>query len=146
MSPAPSSAAVAAVLAPIDPDRLRDVARCVAASADIAWLPDGAGRRWVHLVATAEYDAWLIVWPPGTRLGLHDHGGSSASVVIVDGELEERHHDIDTPSNVHTRTLRAGDAVSFGPVHVHAVGNVGDVEAVSVHVYSPPLGDMRYFE
>jgi hypothetical protein len=38
---------------------------------------DLTGRRWQRLVATPEYDAWLIQWGPDTNVEPHDHGGSA---------------------------------------------------------------------
>ena len=45
-----------------------------------------------------------------------------------------------------TRHLVAGDTVAFDSAHVHAVHNPGEIEALSVHVYSPPLAAMTFFE
>ena len=155
---------------PLDPDRARRVVRAVAETAtatasdhlecellhDIAeglarsvsadLLPAGNDRRWVRLLATRSYDAWLIGWPPGTGLDLHDHGESSAAVCIVRGELDEQHLLRAGPRRTETRRLVAGDAVAFDSAHVHAVHNASQTEALSVHVYSPPLSTMTFFE
>jgi quercetin dioxygenase-like cupin family protein len=101
-------------------------------------LPAGGDRRWTRLVAGSHYDAWLIAWPPGAELGMHDHRGSTAAVQVVAGVLVEHHRNGDTGA-IETRRLEPGRLVTLGPDHVHAVANVGAVEALSVHVYSPPL-------
>jgi len=143
---------VRAVAAP-PPDRqhledelLHDIAEGLARSVSAEHLPPGADRRWVRLLATPSYDAWLIGWPPGTGLDLHDHGESSAAVCIVSGVLDEQHGARRGSARIATRRLVAGDAVAFGPSHVHAVHNAGDRDALSVHVYSPPLSTMTFFE
>jgi hypothetical protein len=134
--------AMPAAVAPIDPAVLDLVARGLACGVDHHVAP-GNDRRWVHLLETEEYDAWLIAWPPGTGLGLHDHGGSGAAVCVVSGVLVERHVD-GLHRELRTRVLRSGDGITFGADHVHSVENSGDVEALSVHVYSPPLRAMGY--
>ena len=137
---------VAAVMAPLEPEVLAQVAASLVDESRSVPLPPGDHRRWVHLVATEDYDAWLIAWPSGAALGMHDHGGSSAAVRVLVGELEERHCDIDHAADVRVRRLRAGEGVRFGPEHVHALRNDGSIEVLSVHVYSPPLGQMSYFD
>ena len=109
-------------------------------------MPPGTERRWIHLVETEAYDADVIAWPPGTALGLHDHGGSSAAVRVVVGALEERHYEAGRPDELRERRLLAGDGITFGSDHVHAIANNGAVEAVSIHVYSPPLRHMSYYD
>ena len=153
---------------PLDPDRARRVVRSFAATApsdesldcelmqDIAeglarsvsaeQLPPGSERRWIRLLGTRSYDAWLIGWPPGTGLDLHDHGESSAALCVVSGVLDEQHLRAEAAGGVVTRRLGAGDSLSFNSAHVHAMYNSNDVDAMSVHVYSPPLSTMTFFE
>ena len=38
-----------------------------------------------------------------------------------------------------------GEAVAFGPGHVHDVAHGGDTSATSIHAYSPPLSAMTYY-
>jgi hypothetical protein len=109
-------------------------------------LPAGTDRRWVRLLATRSYDAWLIGWPAGSGLGLHDHGDSSAALCIVRGVLDEQHLPPGGSGRIATRRLVAGDAVAFDAGRVHAVHNASKGDALSVHVYSPPLSTMTFFE
>jgi len=46
---------------------------------------------------------------------------------------------------VHHRVLSKGDGIAFGPTHLHQVLNHGDQVATSVHVYSPPIPQMTFF-
>ena len=46
---------------------------------------------------------------------------------------------------VRHRTARAGTVTGFGQRHLHDVGNVSGMPAVSVHAYSPPLTAMRRY-
>src|SRR4051812_44977442 len=121
---------------PLDRVVLAAIAEGLAAADPAALLAGGTGRRWMELAATDAYSAWVIAWPAGTGLGLHDHDGSSAAVHIVDGALRERFVEGD---HLAVRWLDAGSTTLLAGDHRHEVVNVGAVEAISVHVYSPPL-------
>jgi quercetin dioxygenase-like cupin family protein len=104
----------------------------------------GSGRRYEQLDVgelAAQVDAWLIAWPPGTGLPMHDHAGSSAAVYVLRSELVERYIDED---RIVERRLIAGDRVLLPPDHLHEVVNAGGNEALSLHVYSPKLTTLRF--
>ena len=130
----------------LDGELLQDIAEGLALSVTALQLPSGSARRWVRVLATHSYDAWLIGWPPGSGRDLHDHGESGAAICIVTGELEEHHLAHRGSTQLVRRRLAAGDAVTFDSSHVHAVHNASDRDATSVHVYSPPLSTMTFFE
>ena len=46
-------------------------------------------RQWDRMLCSTAVEAWVIAWPPGGAIELHDHGGSSGAVVVVAGELTE---------------------------------------------------------
>jgi hypothetical protein len=141
-----SFAATAPTSESLDCELLQDIADGLARSVSAEQLPPGTERRWVRLLGTRSYDAWLIGWPPGTGLDLHDHGESSAAVCVVAGALDERQPAAHAPGGAVVRRLIAGDAIAFGSAHVHSMCNTRDSEALSVHVYSPPLSTMTFFE
>ena len=125
---------------------IASIARGLAA-ASAPW-PDlaaeqSADRRYELLLTTDAYDAWLIHWPAGTGLDAHDHGGSVGAFSVVDGTLDE---DTISAERTRTRRLSAGDTVRFGAHDVHAVVNRTRASATSVHVYSPPLRTMSFYE
>ena len=99
-------------------------------------------RRYELLLATEQYDAWLIHWPAGTGLEAHDHGGSIGAFAVVDGTLDE---DVVADGVTSTRRFAAGDTATFDGDHVHAVVNRSGAGATSVHVYSPPLQTMGFY-
>lgn len=103
--------------------------------------PPGEGRRWQRIAATDRYEAWVIAWPHGTGLALHDHAGSVAGVAMVTGRLRERYL---LDGTLHTRWWATGDALALAADHAHEVLSLDGAEAVSVHVYSPPLGEVRF--
>ena len=130
---------------PLAPDLLAEIASGLAMS-EVPWEPEGTTgdtRRYRQLLSTDHYDAWLIWWPPGTGLDLHDHGGSAGAFTVVAGAL---HETVAAGAALSTHRLRAGETSRFGIDHVHAVRNDGDGPATSVHVYSPPLQSMDFYE
>ncbi|MCW2632952.1 MAG: cysteine dioxygenase [Pseudonocardia sp.] len=102
-------------------------------------------RRWARLLRSDDHvDAWLITWASEQRAQLHDHAGSLGALAVVAGELTEWSWANDLALRV--RELGAGAAAGFPLGHVHDVVNAAERPAVSVHVYSPPLTAMSYYE
>jgi quercetin dioxygenase-like cupin family protein len=133
----------ASTIAPLPAQLLADIA------AGIAQIPgvwqglvchDPARRRPVRLVATEAYEVWVIGWTQGQHVRPHDHGGSSAAVLVVEGELTE----VTLLGN--RRRLVPDQVHLLGPHVVHDVLNRTDVPATSIHVYSPPLRVMTYYD
>ena len=131
---------------PLDAELRLAIARGLA-QARPAWegrvRQDGETRHAVRLLAHEAYEAWLIGWPPGHRTTAHDHGGSAAAIVVVDGELTEHSWE---PAGAVRRRLLAGDGVALTADVVHDVGNESPVGATSLHVYSPPLSRMTFYD
>jgi predicted metal-dependent enzyme (double-stranded beta helix superfamily) len=129
------------------------VARELADSPEIWWprLRRDSGRRWyVPLLEEEDFEAWLLGWPVGQGIELHDHGSSSGALVVVEGTLTETYVeacDWARPGGMlRHRLLAEGDLVAFGPDHIHDVVNGGHRQALSIHVYSPRLRSMTFYE
>jgi hypothetical protein len=99
-------------------------------------------RRWRRIADTPEYDAWLIAWGASSGIDLHDHGDSTGAIHVLHGALVERSRDRANGDDVplDARKLRAGATFVVPATRVHEVRNPFRVDALSVHVYSPPLG------
>jgi hypothetical protein len=102
-----------------------------------------SARSYELLELTDDLEIWAIHWPRDQGLELHDHGGSSGALWVVDGALEE--HSLARGGGLIHRTLEVGGGSAFGPSHIHDVVNIGDVPATSVHVYSPPMASMTFY-
>lgn len=129
---------------PLAPEALLDMASDLAFVAD-AWTcslgrhPDA--RTGLRILATESYDVWLLRWPAGSTVSPHDHGESEAAFVVSAGALEETRW-CDGRPEVLRLTRGQGTTVEQGVVH-----DVGArVESLSVHVYSPPLARMAFFD
>ncbi len=116
-------------------DRLRDRVECLE--------PSGA-RRWWRVEETDSHDVWLIDWPAGAIVPRHDHDGAAASIAVIRGELVETRYD--------AAGVEETSTLAPGPVHVvadeisHEIRNVAGAVATSVHVYSPPLRAMSFYD
>jgi hypothetical protein len=130
---------------PLDPIALLDLAKEHAGTTG-AWAEQSASltERSYELVSlTDDVEVWVIHWPAGGQLQLHDHGGSSGAFWVVGGTLEERYLD-DDRSLAHRR-IGAASGAGFGPRYVHDVRNGGTAPATSVHAYSPPMPGMTFY-
>ena len=145
--PATGAAPPAATAGSADPALPADTLETIACGL-AAGLPGPAreidglvGRRWQRLVATAEYDAWVIQWGPDTNVEPHDHGGAVGAFAVAAGELVDV---VFTRSGPVRTTLGAGGSRVIPADVVHdVVCPTGG--AVSVHVYSPPLEWMTIY-
>jgi len=128
---------------PLDPAVLADIACGIAEARDL-WAPHAIhevdDRRPVRLLATDAYEVWVIGWTEGQGVDLHDHGGSIGVLVVTDGSLREHR-----PGQA-AHDLAAGTVQHLPSGLVHEVFNPSAVPATSIHVYSPPLVAMGYYE
>jgi hypothetical protein len=137
-------------LAPTEPPLsvtlLLDIARGLAAAEDL-WRPharhDLRERRPVRLVAADRWEAWVIGWTPGQGVELHDHGPSAGALAVVEGVLAEL---TDHGGRLVQRHLPAGTAVELPAGVVHDVVATGAAATTSIHVYSPALAEMTFYD
>jgi hypothetical protein len=154
--PAPEISIVAKMIAATI-DRQETSLRSAAlrlANTPAIWRPRirrDSDERWFALLeADEDREAWLLGWPAGGGIELHDHGGSSGAICVVEGILTETFVDPGNPltaaGSLRTRRLPRGSLVPFGPDHIHDVMNTGSPLALSIHVYSPRLLSMTFYE
>ena len=101
-------------------------------------------RWYLPLHRSNACDVWLLAWERGQDTDWHDHGGSSGSFAVAEGSLMEQYR-VPSGRRLGRRRLPAGEAVAFGPGHVHDVAHGSDGSATSIHAYSPPLSAMTYY-
>jgi rhodanese-related sulfurtransferase/predicted metal-dependent enzyme (double-stranded beta helix superfamily) len=101
-------------------------------------------RWYLPLHRSFSCDVWLLAWERGQDTDWHDHGGSSGSFAVAEGSLVEQYR-VPSGSRLGRRELNAGQAVAFGPGHVHDVAHGSGGSATSIHAYSPPLMAMTYY-
>ena len=136
----------AARRAGLNPIALLDLAREMAPQAAMWSDAHGAPlveRSYELLELTDDVEVWVIRWPVGGHLQLHDHGGSSGAFWVVGGSLEERY--VAENGSLRERHVSLGGGTAFGPRYVHDVRNGGVGTATSVHAYSPPMPGMTFY-
>jgi Cysteine dioxygenase type I len=109
---------------------------------------DPQTRHFVQLYRDLNVDVWLICWLDAQDTGYHDHDLSSGAVYVVEGSLCEDYFYRDAAGwiDVRTRTRPAGDVFDFDGSSIHGMRHAGGPPATSIHVYSPALWRMGYYE
>jgi hypothetical protein len=104
-------------------------------------------RRWELVAASETFEAWIIGWPAGGVIALHDHGNSAGAVVVASGELVETYlaENVDGSFTSQVRRMPTGSSWSMAGRYVHDVVNDAETPAVSVHVYAPRLTSMTHY-
>jgi mannose-6-phosphate isomerase-like protein (cupin superfamily) len=98
-----------------------------------------SGRR---LVVKPDYDVWLLRWTEGSRVTPHDHGLSAGCFAVAEGELVELRWKAGLSDS---RKICKGESCRIPRGAVHDIISPAGA-AVSIHVYSPPLVEMRYYD
>jgi predicted metal-dependent enzyme (double-stranded beta helix superfamily) len=105
--------------------------------------PSGA-RTYAQLVLDDHVEVWLICWNDGNDTGFHDHDASHGAVGVAVGQVREETLVLGGEPAV--REVAAGGVFSFDATDIHRVLHAGDEPAVTLHLYSPPLGRMGAYE
>ena len=132
----------------LDPLEMLAMAHGLAGSAT-SWpgMDNPSERCWRTVAATDRFEAWVVAWPVGGTIELHDHGGCAGAVVVASGTLVEKSVRTDGGElGVTSTVFHTGDQAVFGPGCVHDFVNHGPGRALSVHIYSPALHAMTYFD
>ena len=137
---------VATEPAVLAPEALVEIAKGIAASPLWAQhVNHDHERRPVRLLATETYEVWVLGWVTGQSVELHDHGAAAGAIVVTEGTLTE----IVAPGPIddaNRLTLAAGAVRAIPAGLVHDVLNLHPEPATSIHVYSPPLTAMTFYD
>jgi len=134
-------------------ERIADILSRSPLSADdvspfIARTRFGYGRR--RIARTEEFEVLVMTWLPGQRTGAHDHAGAISVFKILAGQAHETrfvHRADSLVEPLVAREFRVGEVGSDAGELIHEVRNDtgNDDLLVSLHVYSPPLPELRRF-
>jgi hypothetical protein len=128
---------------------LLDIAEGLATVDDV-WRPylhdDLSERPATRLLASDRWEAWLLEWGAGQSVELHDHGSSAGAFTVVLGSLIEVRAPGVAAEGIQRSEARAGSSRSFRAGARHDVLNLSPAPAASIHVYSPPLQSMTFFD
>jgi hypothetical protein len=113
-----------------------------AALAQMAVLSPTGESESVVLWEDEDSVAWLNVAHDSRDTGFHDHDGSAVGVYVIAGSVTNEGLPADGTRRV--RRYRAGDSFWVPGSGIHRMDH--EVGAVTVHVYSPPLRGIGYYE
>jgi len=131
----------------LDADALTELVEGLAARPEtwrhlVSHRPDA--RTYEQLHRDDHVAVWLICWMNDHDTGFHDHDLSAGALSVVRGSVcEERLVLGGAPSS---RTISAGDTLTFAASDIHRVAHAGSEPAVTLHAYSPPLWRMGAYE
>jgi mannose-6-phosphate isomerase-like protein (cupin superfamily) len=97
-------------------------------------------RVYEQLFSDERVNAWLICWCDGHDTGFHDHDESAGAVAVISGRVRDER--IVLGSAPLARELSAGECFNIPPTAIHRVLHSGNVPAITIHAYSPPLTRM----
>jgi mannose-6-phosphate isomerase-like protein (cupin superfamily) len=84
-----------------------------------------------------DVNAWVICWSEDQDTGFHDHDDSSAAIAVIDGQVREDR--LRLGDSARSQTFGPGQIFTVPAVAIHRVLHAGDIPAVTLHAYSPPL-------
>jgi len=121
-------------------------------AADVASYVQPTARNYnrVSVVVREAYELLVMTWLPGQASVPHDHSGSICAMQVVQGEAVEGYYQVDPDGYVdlqYEKALGCGEVLAGHDAGVHAVRNASRTGEllVTVHVYAPPLRDIRQF-
>lgn len=139
--PATGPATADTNVTPLDTAVLDDIAAGLATVAASTGPVAPWEVRTTLLLATAAYDAYLMEWGPAAMSDTHDHDGSVGVVHVVDGTLLESSQPLESALPAPVRRLHTGDSTQIAAAQFHRLFNRSTDTAVTVHVFSPPIGE-----
>jgi predicted metal-dependent enzyme (double-stranded beta helix superfamily) len=101
-------------------------------------------RVYSELYRDHHLDVWLICWTGSQDTGLHDHDVSGGAVCVIEGALDEDR--LRLAEGIETTRYDAGECFRFDASRIHDVRNADGHVTVSLHLYSPPLWRMGYYD
>jgi hypothetical protein len=131
-----------AAVGALAPEECAVLARRAAALVDTAVLSRAQESESVVLWEDEDSVAWLNVVPDPRDTGFHDHDGSAVGVHVIAGSVTNE--GLPPGGTRRVRRYRAGDSFSVPGTGIHRMDH--HPGAVTVHVYSPPLRAIGYYE
>jgi cysteine dioxygenase len=135
--------------------RLEDLKEAITSLGDLVWhvpnyrtepnrLPYGRNV----LFSNDDYEVIVINLPGNRATAIHDHGDSIGCAFIVQGELQNITYTLDSngyPLQKDEFRFQAGQMLESPSGLIHEMRNPRKEAMVSLHVYSPPLQDIKSY-
>jgi C_GCAxxG_C_C family probable redox protein len=123
----------------IDP---KEIKKC------INFSPDNYARN--LFFKDSRFEVLVMCWGKDQKSPIHDHYTSfSVEKIFSGGILNTNYHRVDPESDVikeaDSQDLSVGDVIFSHPGEIHKIEPTNNAPAVSIHLYSPPLKQMKFF-
>jgi len=98
-------------------------------------ISDSYGRKMVH--DGGFFEVMVMCWKPGDYSAIHDHGDAEFGAVKVFGEAEHAAFKIVNQKliTLERTVIEAGTTLEVAPSLIHQMGNPGDSNFFSLHIY-----------
>jgi hypothetical protein len=126
----------------LSPAECAALAGRAAALVDVAALTSAGASESVVLWQDEDSVAWLNVMLEPRDTGFHDHDGSAVGVHVIAGAVTNE--GLPVGGARRARRHGAGDSFWVPGTGIHRMDH--EAGAVTVHVYSPPLRAIGYYE
>ncbi|NVK73103.1 MAG: cysteine dioxygenase family protein [Oceanospirillaceae bacterium] len=102
-----------------------------------------------RVIRTDKFEILVLCWKAGQESKIHNHEDSTCMFMVVEGELTDTHfvRNSDQLISISVNELSYGQrSLLFGENYYHKISNNSNVDAVSIHLYSPPLGEYQIID
>jgi cysteine dioxygenase len=119
---------------------------------------DDGGYARNLLCRTPSFELLVLCWRPGQFTTIHDHAVSLNTTRVMRGALTSRLFDgagdtrpsAESPAagpvrRTSTVVLEPGESTAVAPGEIHQLGNESHTDLVTLHVYAPPLTEIRVY-
>jgi cysteine dioxygenase len=100
------------------------------------------------LLRNEEYEIIVIYLPGNQATAIHDHGDSIGCTFVVQGEFLNKTYKLDPyrfPVQQDEYLVQAGDMLEVPYGQIHEMKNLRKDAMISLHVYSPPLHNIKAY-
>lgn len=98
----------------------------------------------------SRFEVLIMCWGKDQKSPIHDHFESFSVEKIFSGKIINTNYQLLDPQTdeikeTDSQTLDIGEVIFSNPGAIHKIEPANDLPAVSIHLYSPPLKQMKFF-
>ncbi len=105
-------------------------------------------RNLIH--RTDAFELLVICWEPGQQTPLHDHNSSAGWMLPLDGTISETRYRVQPDPEPHFVKVSSQPAREISYIDdfigMHVLHNDSGQRAATLHVYTPPISECRYYD
>lgn len=115
-----------------------------------SWKKEGYTRNCI--AKEDHYELLLLCWGPRQKTPIHCHNGEECWVLNLKGDIEEIRYDEKTPDSGELvevskeRFSEGGLSYMNDDMGFHALENLNDSQAMTLHLYMDPIESCRIFD